>query len=313
MPNYSDELDAVLRALADPTRRMVVERLAKSPAVVSDLLGLVLDDAAVAAPAPAHPRGRRSRHVEQAGARAHREPATRLRSTSCTSGSASSERPPNVRQTASASISPAQSPRRPRMTRVRIGLFSSLDGYTAAPDPSADNPMGEDWGPLTAAYAATRTFRQKVLGDTTGAGTTGVDESYASAYFSGVGAEIMGAAMFGLHANPGDPDWKGLVGRRAAVRLPGLRADPLGAPPVDRDGRRHDVPLPQRRPRGRARGGHRRCRRTRCARRGRCAHRPGVPSRRPRRRPPRRDRAHRARPGATVSGTTSAASSTRTP
>ena len=38
MPNYSAELDAVLRALADPTRRMVVERLAKSPAVVSDLL-----------------------------------------------------------------------------------------------------------------------------------------------------------------------------------------------------------------------------------------------------------------------------------
>ena len=38
MPNYSVELDAVLRALADPTRRAVVERLATSPAVVSDLL-----------------------------------------------------------------------------------------------------------------------------------------------------------------------------------------------------------------------------------------------------------------------------------
>ena len=37
MPRYSDELDAVLRALADPTRRAVVERLAKSPAVVSEL------------------------------------------------------------------------------------------------------------------------------------------------------------------------------------------------------------------------------------------------------------------------------------
>ena len=37
MPNYYDELDAVLRALADPTRRAVVERLAKSPAIVSDL------------------------------------------------------------------------------------------------------------------------------------------------------------------------------------------------------------------------------------------------------------------------------------
>jgi DNA-binding transcriptional ArsR family regulator len=37
VPKYHDELDAVLRALADPTRRAVVERLAKSPAVVSDL------------------------------------------------------------------------------------------------------------------------------------------------------------------------------------------------------------------------------------------------------------------------------------
>ncbi|GAA2947364.1 metalloregulator ArsR/SmtB family transcription factor [Microbacterium luteolum] len=37
MPKYHDDVDAVLRALADPTRRAVVERLAKSPAVVSEL------------------------------------------------------------------------------------------------------------------------------------------------------------------------------------------------------------------------------------------------------------------------------------
>src|SRR4051794_12055305 len=37
VPKYYAELDAVLRALADPTRRAVVERLAKSPAVVSEL------------------------------------------------------------------------------------------------------------------------------------------------------------------------------------------------------------------------------------------------------------------------------------
>jgi DNA-binding transcriptional ArsR family regulator len=37
MPKYYDELDAVLRALADPTRRTIVERLAKAPAVVSEL------------------------------------------------------------------------------------------------------------------------------------------------------------------------------------------------------------------------------------------------------------------------------------
>ncbi|MGA0567007.1 ArsR/SmtB family transcription factor [Rathayibacter sp. KR2-224] len=37
MPNYHDAVDAVLRALADPTRRAIVERLAKAPAVVSEL------------------------------------------------------------------------------------------------------------------------------------------------------------------------------------------------------------------------------------------------------------------------------------
>src|SRR5215207_1809470 len=106
------------------------------------------------------------------------------------------------------------------MTRVRIDVFSSLDGYTAAPDPSVDNPMGEDWEPLTAAYAATRTFRERVFDDTSGAGTTGVDESYASAFLEGVGAEIIGAAMFGLHTYPDDPDWKGWWGDRPPFGFP---------------------------------------------------------------------------------------------
>jgi dihydrofolate reductase len=97
------------------------------------------------------------------------------------------------------------------VTRVRIDLFASLDGYTAAGG-DEDNPMGEDWGPLTAAYAATRTFREKVFGDTSGAGTTGIDDSYAASFFDGVGAEIMGAAMFGLHSFPDDPEWKGWWG-----------------------------------------------------------------------------------------------------
>jgi dihydrofolate reductase len=96
------------------------------------------------------------------------------------------------------------------MTRVRMDLFLSLDGYTSEPSP--DNPMGEDWGRLTQAYGATRTFRQKVLGDTSGAGTTGVDEAYAAAHSEGIGAEVMGAAMFGLHSFPDDPEWKGWWG-----------------------------------------------------------------------------------------------------
>ena len=97
------------------------------------------------------------------------------------------------------------------MTRVRMDLFTSLDGYTPS-DPSPDAPMGADWARLTAAYTATRTFRTKVFGDTTGAGTTGLDDAYAVAFFDGIGAEIMGAGMFGLHSFPDDPEWKGWWG-----------------------------------------------------------------------------------------------------
>lgn len=97
------------------------------------------------------------------------------------------------------------------MTRVRLDLFTSLDGYTPS-DATPENPMGEDWARLTAAYAATRTFRENVFGDTSGAGTTGVDDRHAAAFFDGVGSEIMGAGMFGLHSFPDDPDWKGWWG-----------------------------------------------------------------------------------------------------
>ena len=106
------------------------------------------------------------------------------------------------------------------MTRVRIDLNISLDGYASTADQTPESPMGEDWGRLTAAYTATRTFRERVLGDTTGAGTTGIDDSYANAYFEGIGAEIMGAGMFGFHSFPDDPDWKGWWGDEPPFRAP---------------------------------------------------------------------------------------------
>lgn len=105
------------------------------------------------------------------------------------------------------------------MTRVRIDLFVSLDGYTSTGQTS-ENPMGEDWGRLSADYAATRTFRERVFGDTSDTGTTGIDDSYAAAHFEGIGAEIMGAAMFGLHTFPDDQDWKGWWGDQPPFGTP---------------------------------------------------------------------------------------------
>ncbi|WP_029259455.1 MULTISPECIES: dihydrofolate reductase family protein [unclassified Microbacterium] len=106
------------------------------------------------------------------------------------------------------------------MTRVRVDLNISLDGFATTTDQTPENPFGEDWGRLTAAYTATRTFHERVFHDTSGAGTTGVDEKYASHYFENIGAEIMGAGMFGLHANQDDPDWRGWWGEEPPFQAP---------------------------------------------------------------------------------------------
>jgi dihydrofolate reductase len=103
---------------------------------------------------------------------------------------------------------------------VRVDLNVSLDGYATTEGGTPDNPFGDDWTKLTAAYVATRTFRERVLHDTSGQGTTGVDDRYGAAYFEGVGAEIMGAGMFGFHTFPDDPDWKGWWGDEPPFRVP---------------------------------------------------------------------------------------------
>ncbi len=103
---------------------------------------------------------------------------------------------------------------------VRVDLMISLDGFATTTDQTPEVPFGEDWPRLVSAYVATRTFRERVLKDTTGAGTTGVDDRYAQEYFAGVGAEIMGAGMFGLHSFPDDPDWRGWWGDAPPFRVP---------------------------------------------------------------------------------------------
>jgi dihydrofolate reductase len=116
---------------------------------------------------------------------------------------------------------------------VRIDLNLSLDGVAMPTDQTPENPMGEDWGRLVANYVATRTFRERVLHETTGEGTTGVDDRYAEAYFEDVGAEIMGAGMFGFHAFPDDPDWRGWWGDEPPFRVPVLVLTHRDHPPID--------------------------------------------------------------------------------
>ena len=106
------------------------------------------------------------------------------------------------------------------MTRVRVDLNISLDGFATTTDQTPEKPFGDDWSRLTHAYAATRTFRSRVLGDASGEGTTDVDDEFAARYFEGIGAEIMGAGMFGFHAFPNDPDWTGWWGDEPPFGVP---------------------------------------------------------------------------------------------
>jgi dihydrofolate reductase len=115
---------------------------------------------------------------------------------------------------------------------VRVDLNISLDGVASPADPTPENPMGADWELITAAYVGTRTFRERVLGDTSGDGTTGLDDAYAAAYFEGVGAEIMGAGMFGLHSFPDDPSWRGWWGEEPPFRVPVFVLTHAPRPPV---------------------------------------------------------------------------------
>ena len=103
---------------------------------------------------------------------------------------------------------------------VRVDLNISLDGFATTTDQTPDDPFGPDWARLVEAYVATRTFRARVLHETSGEGTIGVDDAYAQAYFAEVGAEIMGAGMFGLHAAADDPDWRGWWGDEPPFHVP---------------------------------------------------------------------------------------------
>ncbi len=131
------------------------------------------------------------------------------------------------------------------MTRVRVDLNISLDGFATTTDQTPENPFGDDWGRLTAAYAATRTVRERVLQDVSGEGTRGVDDRYAARYFVNIGAEIMGAGMFGLHVNPDNPDWRGWWGDEPPFHVPVFVLTHSPRPAIEMaGGRRHYLPLP---------------------------------------------------------------------
>jgi dihydrofolate reductase len=105
------------------------------------------------------------------------------------------------------------------MSLVRVHNFSiSLDGFGTGEGQSLDAPFGHAGGKLMEWFMATRAFRGMHGG--TGGGT-GVDDSLASDWASGIGAEIMGRNKFGPQRGPwADDGWKGWWGDDPVFHTP---------------------------------------------------------------------------------------------
>ena len=105
------------------------------------------------------------------------------------------------------------------MSKLRFRISISLDGYTAGPDQSVDNPLGiggerlHDWAVALAAWRAPHGLG----GGTVDASTPVFDELLAN-----IGATIMGRNMFGGQPGPWDPGkpWNGWWGENPPFHHP---------------------------------------------------------------------------------------------
>jgi dihydrofolate reductase len=116
-----------------------------------------------------------------------------------------------------------------RMQKLRVQNFSvSLDGYSAGPNQSIDQPLGAGGTGLMEWFFQTRTFQEMHNRESRGTvglrsvpeqtfgdegGRAGIDDELAARGFENVGAWIIGRNMFGpiRGAWPND-DWKGWWG-----------------------------------------------------------------------------------------------------
>lgn len=105
------------------------------------------------------------------------------------------------------------------MSIVRVHNFSvSLDGFATGEGQSLEAPFGHAGIRLLEWASPTRTYHQ-IHGET--GGSTGADDSFASSWDRGIGAEIMGRNKFGPQRGPwADEEWKGWWGDDPVFHIP---------------------------------------------------------------------------------------------
>jgi dihydrofolate reductase len=104
------------------------------------------------------------------------------------------------------------------MTKLKLNITMSLDGYVAGLNQSVDHPLGKDGNELHKWLLDLRTFH--AMHGTEG-GVTGPDDDIAAEMFENIGATIMGRHMFGGGDGPwGDQPWTGWWGENPPYHMP---------------------------------------------------------------------------------------------
>ena len=105
------------------------------------------------------------------------------------------------------------------MSKVRVHISTSLDGYVAGPNQSMEDPLGEGGEGLHDWLVALKSWRE-------GAGMEGGVENVSDSVFAevleNVGAEIMGRGKFGppSRGSWGDGEWRGWWGDNPPFHKP---------------------------------------------------------------------------------------------
>jgi dihydrofolate reductase len=104
------------------------------------------------------------------------------------------------------------------VSKLRLNITMSLDGFVAGPNESVEHPLGEGGERLHEWAFAVRTFRERHGLE---GGATGPDDDIAAEYFANIGATIMGRHMFGGGGGQwGDKPWNGWWGEDPPFHMP---------------------------------------------------------------------------------------------
>jgi dihydrofolate reductase len=104
------------------------------------------------------------------------------------------------------------------MSKVRVHISVSADGYVAGPNQTLENPLGEGGEGLHEWVIELRTWREAHGLD---GGEVNASTAVAEEWLANVGAEIMGRGKFGGGPGPwGDDPWRGWWGEEPPFHMP---------------------------------------------------------------------------------------------